>query len=254
MTKATVHLFNGPYVTIGDRRIEVPEGSKRLVAFVALRGCRIERRLAAGTLWPFGDDNRAAGNLRSSLWRLRSAGVDTIIDADKWSLALADGVDVDVAEVDGWADRVMSNRPTEADFDGIASRGMALDLLPGCYDDWVIGERERFRQRTLHALESLSRLCVAAGRHGDAVEAALTAVHAEPLRESAQRVLIEAHLGEHNLVEARRTFHAYRRLVSRELGVAPSPELYSIVRLPADHVVSQFRPAVRHDPRRRAPA
>ena len=41
-------------------------------------------------------------------------------------------------------------------------------------------------------------------------EAAMFAVGIEPLRESAQRVLIEAHLAEGNLVEARRAFVTYR--------------------------------------------
>ena len=59
-----VHLLSGPYVTIGADRREVPEGSKQLLAFVALRRRRVERRQAAGTLWPFGDEERAAGNLQ----------------------------------------------------------------------------------------------------------------------------------------------------------------------------------------------
>ena len=52
---------------------------------------------------------------------------------------------------------------------------------------------------------------------------------AEPLRESAQRTLIEAHLAEDNWVEAQRILHAYRALLDRELGVAPSRELVGLV-------------------------
>ena len=70
------------------------------------------------------------------------------------------------------------------------------------------------------------------GRYGEAVEAALTAIVAEPLRESAQRALLEAHLAESNLIEARRDFLAYRNLVRRELGVEPSVELAALVRRP----------------------
>jgi DNA-binding SARP family transcriptional activator len=88
------------------------------------------------------------------------------------------------------------------------------------------------RQRMLHALEALSRALTAMGRYGEAVEAALTAIVAEPLRESAQRALLEAHLAESNLIEARRDFLAYRNLVRRELGVEPSVELAALVRRP----------------------
>jgi DNA-binding SARP family transcriptional activator len=106
----------------------------------------------------------------------------------------------------------------------------ALDLLPGWYDDWTILERERLRQRLLRALESLSALLSRAGRHADAVESALAAVCAEPLRESAQRALVEAYLAERNECEARRALCDYRDLLARELGVAPSADLTALVR------------------------
>jgi DNA-binding SARP family transcriptional activator len=104
-----------------------------------------------------------------------------------------------------------------------------MDLLPGWYDDWVIFERERIRQRLLHALEALSQLLVAAGRCGDAVEAAISAVSVDPLRESANRALIEAHLAEGNLVEARRAYERYREVIRRELGVEPGERLARLV-------------------------
>ena len=94
----------------------------------------------------------------------------------------------------------------------------ALDLLPGVYEDWAIVERERIRQRMLHALEMLSHRLVSVGRYADAIEAALTAVSADPLRESAQRALIEAHAAEDNWGEARRSFECFRTLIRREPG------------------------------------
>src|SRR6266704_6320325 len=103
---AVVHLFAGPYVTLATKRWEVPEGSKQLLAFVALRRRRVERRHAAGTLWPCGDEERAAGNLRSALWRLRRAGINVLV-ADKWSLALCTHVVVDLHVMDQWATRLI---------------------------------------------------------------------------------------------------------------------------------------------------
>jgi DNA-binding SARP family transcriptional activator len=225
---ARVHLFGGPYVTIDGTQHEVPEGSKRLLAFVALRGRRVERRYAAGTLWPVGDDSRAAGNLRSALWRLRGAGID-ILECDKWSLRLADGVWVDVASVNEWADHLIAGHPTPSDLTIAPARLEALELLPGWFDDWTIMERERLRQRVLHALEGLSRICTSHGRHAEAVDAALSAVSSEPLRESAQMALIQAYLGEHNMVEAQKALLTFRQLLLRELGVPPSRELLALI-------------------------
>jgi len=218
-----VHLFAGPYVTVGAERREVPEGSKQLLALVSLRRRRIERRQVAGTLWPFGDDERAAGNLRSALWRLRRAGINAV-GADKCSLALSANVLVDLHLMEEWATRLIEGRPAARDLAIMPSVTDALDLLPGLYDEWVLMERERIRQRILHALEALSERLTAVGRFADAIEAAMLATKAEPLRESAQRTLINAHIAEGNLSEALRSYRAYHDLVYRELGVTPSDD------------------------------
>lgn len=224
-----LHLLGGLYVTRNGCRIDVPEGCKRLVAFIALRRGRVDRCHAAGTLWPSVDDRRAAGNLRSALWRLRSANTD-VLEVDKRSIGLRPCVTVDVHEVADWAGRLVAQRALPGDLSLSLSLADALDLLPGCYDDWAIIERERMRQRMLHALEALSRAMTAMGRHGEAIDAAMMAIGIEPLRESAQRTLLEAHLAESNLIEARRDFLTYRNLVLRELGVEPSVELAALVR------------------------
>jgi DNA-binding SARP family transcriptional activator len=229
MGSCVVHLLGGLYVTQSGHRIEVPEGCKRLLAFLALRRGRVERCHAAGTLWSSVDDRRAAGNLRSALWRLRCAEID-VLEADKRSVGLRPGVVVDVLEVAEWAARLIAQRPLPEDLSLILPFADALDLLPGCYDDWAILERERMRQRLLHALEALSRAMTAMGRYGEAVDAAMTAISVEPLRESAQRALLEAHMAESNLSEARRDFLTYRNLVRSELGVEPSVELAALVR------------------------
>lgn len=228
MSGTVIHLFDGPYVAVDGERLHVPEGSKSLLAYVALRHRRVERRCVSGTLWPLGDDQRAAGNLRSALWRLRGAGID-VFNADKWSIALYEHVEVDAQLMYEWAERIINGEPSASDLAVQAHHIDALDLLPGVYDDWAIFDRERMRQRTLHALETLSRQLTVAGRHADAVEAALTAVSADPLRESAQRALIGAHLAEANWAEARRAYEEYRSIAWRELGVEPSYDLAALV-------------------------
>ena len=226
-----VHLFGDPFVSYGPRQVDIPEGSKRLLVFMALHRGRVERRYIAGSLWPSGEDIRAAGNLRSALWRLNGAGI-RILTADKHGIALHGNTLVDLRIVGAWAARLIKGSASHEDL-AIMPWGIdAVDLLPGWYDDWALVERERIRQRLLHALEALSRQLARAGRHAEAVEAALMAVTAEPLRESAQRVLIQAHLAEGNWVEARRAFEAYRDVLDRELGVQPDPELAAVVRRP----------------------
>ncbi|KGN39941.1 AfsR/SARP family transcriptional regulator [Knoellia aerolata] len=209
-------------------RLSVPEGSKRLLVFVALRDGHVDRRQTAGTLWPLGDDERAAGNLRSALWRLKSAGIDDL-RSDKWDLWLDPTAELDLREVEDWAARLIRGPQGHQDLHLPDWGEDALDLLPGWYDEWIIFERERLRQRVLHALDSLSTHLTKAGRFAEAIDAALLAVRVEPLRESAQRTLIQAHLAEGNRGEARRAFEEYRGLIDRELGEDPLPELAALV-------------------------
>ena len=224
-----VLLFGGPYVMHDGGRLEVPDGSKRLLVLVALGARRVDRRYAAGSLWPEGSDERAAGNLRSALWRLKGAGID-VVESDKCTLGMRRGTVVDVGVVDEWAARLVDGSATDTDLCLLNWRWEAMDLLPGWYDDWVIFERERIRQRLLHALEALSRRLVEVNGCAEAIDAAISAVSADPLRESANRVLIEAHLAEGNLIEARRAYERYRNSVRRELGVEPGEQLASLAR------------------------
>lgn len=223
-------LFGGPSVLHHGHRIVVPEGSQRLLVLVALRGGRVDRRRVAGSLWPDGTDDRAAGNLRSAMWRLRSAGLD-LLRNERGVLTLHERVDVDVHDVAAWADRLVRGTHTDED---LVLEGRPLDpedVLPGWYDDWVIFERERLRQRVLHGLEALSNVLRDRGRCAEAVEAAMCAVHLEPLRESGQKALLLAHLAEGNQVEARRALDAYARLLRSELGLRASTELHEMVRV-----------------------
>jgi DNA-binding SARP family transcriptional activator len=106
---------------------------------------------------------------------------------------------------------------------------LTRDLLAGWYEDWVLIERERFRQLRLHALEAICERLVALGRFGEAVEAGLAAVAGEPLRESAHRALIQAYLAEGNPWEGVRQFRSYAQLLREELGAETSPMMRDLV-------------------------
>jgi DNA-binding SARP family transcriptional activator len=58
----------------------------------------------------------------------------------------------------------------------------------------------------------------------------VTAVAAEPLRESAHRELIRAYLAEGNPGEALRQYELYRRLLAEELHLTPSAAMEALIR------------------------
>jgi DNA-binding SARP family transcriptional activator len=107
----------------------------------------------------------------------------------------------------------------------------ARDLLPDWSEPWIESERERFRQLRAQALEAMVTQLAGARRFGRAVEVGLAAVEGEPLRESAHRELIKAHLAQGNRGEAIRQFVRYRALLRDELGLEPSADLTALVGL-----------------------
>jgi len=188
----TLLLFGEPRLAFGGtagpaRPRLVPEGGKRLVAYAALHHGHLDRRQTAGTLWPACDDVRAAGNLRSALWRLRAAGL-TVLAADKRQVWLHPAVTVDADQVASWALRLIDGGPA-SDRDEAAWLRSRPGLLPGWPDEWVGPHRERLRQRVLHAMEARARALLATGDLDRALAAARLLTAAEPQRASAHRLL-----------------------------------------------------------------
>ena len=205
---------------------DLPRGVQRLIAHLCLSG-RPARTVVAGQLWPDVPDGHAHGSLRSALWRLQKVAPG-LVEVSGGTLCLAARVRVDVHELTAWARRVL-DPATEVDRLTTPDVGLRGELLPGWYDDWVLLERERLRQLRMHALEAIADKLAAAGRYGEAVQAAYAAVRAEPLRESAHRVVMRVHLAEGNLAEALRAYDSFRTLLADELGVLPTPQTSALV-------------------------
>ncbi|MFB0617929.1 BTAD domain-containing putative transcriptional regulator [Streptomyces sp. AGS-58] len=201
--------------------VELCRNGQRLLAFVALRR-RVSRTVLAGTLWPEVTEDHARGSLRTTLWKL-PRGDQPLIRCSGDSLLTTDTLHVDVHTLTETALGVVQGcgPPLTAQLPRELLRGE--DLLPGWDEEWVLLERERLRQLRLHALDALAEALVGEGRPALALEAAWESVRTEPLRESAHRAAVSAHLAEGNLVEAVRHYRSFQRLLREELGVEPSP-------------------------------
>jgi DNA-binding SARP family transcriptional activator len=208
--------------------VRVPLSAQRVLAFLALHGRPLARVYVAGSLWIDLSERRAAAALRTALWRLSSPAAEAV-RCDAQTLALDPRVDVDLAAAARRAHELLGSAGAEPVPGDVALLRESGDLLPDWYEDWVLIERERFRQLRLHALEALCRSLTCAGRHAEATEAGIAAVAAEPLRESAHRTLVSAHLAEGNAGEALRQYELCRKILRRELGLQPSPEFTRLV-------------------------
>jgi DNA-binding SARP family transcriptional activator len=225
VTQVQLTLIDGFELRYDGEPVQLPMSAQRLVAYLALRERPLLRIQVAGTLWLDSSERRSYANLRSALWRL-GGGRHAVVEATASHVGLSRAVVVDVRRTISLARRLLEH-PDEAE--GLRAADLSGDLLPGWYDDWVLIERERLHQLRLHALEALAGLAIRQGRFGQAIDMALTAIQADPLRESAHRVLIRAHLAEGNGGAAMRQYRDYCRLARETLELGPSRELRELV-------------------------
>ena len=218
----TMRLLDGFELLVQDDPVPVIPSSQRLLAYLALHEGSVPRPTVAAMLWPQATAQRAAACLRSALWRLVKPPYP-LIEGGKDRLRIGAGVDIDVARIR----RFVAERASSPPF--VPLPALTADLLPGWTERWVVAEREWCRQVCLRALELLSERFRSNGDHFRAHESAAAAVRGDPLRESAQRRLIELHLADGNPAAALRQYATYQALLRAELGVSPSPEIRRLV-------------------------
>lgn len=224
-------LLEGFDLRCQDVAASLPQAAQRLLAFLALHKAPLQRSYVGEVLWPESTRRRASANLRSAIWRIRQTDHD-VIDPSGGRLILAKGVVVDVHELAALA-RQLLDRSTQWPLEGRGTElaaALSAELLHDWYDEWLLLERDRWNQLRLHALEALAERLLAIREFSQAVEAALSAVWGEPLRESAHRVLIRVYAAEGNLSDAVAQYERYRRMLYRELSVKPTHQMEELIR------------------------
>ena len=194
-----LELLGGFELRAQGRSVRPPLQVQRLLAFLALQGGRpLHRAYVAGRLWIDLSQDHAHASLRTTLWRMRRAGCP-VVDVTSTHVAIAPSVTVDVHELEACAGRVLQQ------------------------------DRERLHQLRVVALEAAAEALIVVRRYADAAVAALAAVGADPLRESAYRLLIRSDLGDGNAAEALRHFDAFRTDLMALYGLDPSPQMQELV-------------------------
>jgi DNA-binding SARP family transcriptional activator len=220
--RVSLKLLDGFELRSAGEPIALPLTVQRLLAFLALESGSVRRAHVVAELWFARRETRAHGSLRSTLWRLNRDCSVPVVESTRTHLGLVGGVTVDVRDQAALARRLLD---PSSDVRPAALAILEGELLPDWHDEWLLPERRRLRQLRLHALEAVAMRLVSRRRYGEAVEAAFAALAADPLRESAHRVLIRSYLAEGNLAEAISQYQRCRELLGSKLGVGPSPEL-----------------------------
>jgi DNA-binding SARP family transcriptional activator/DNA-binding HxlR family transcriptional regulator len=218
-------------IRIDDKFVSpLPNGTQRVLAYLALHENAVTRISMAGTMWPEVSDQSAGASLRSALSRMDAPTREVIMRASG-GIGFEASVVVDLRFAQALAHRLLEHeaQPTEEDLNEAAIALLSLDLLPGWYDDWVITEAETWRVLRRNALEAQAGFLSARGRWAEAAAAARVAIAIDPLRESPQACLIKIHIARGNQSEAVKAYNDYRALLKREMGLEPSVHVISLV-------------------------
>jgi DNA-binding SARP family transcriptional activator len=212
---------------ISGQRLLVPHIAERVLSYLALANRPVARVRLAGALWPDSTDDGASKSLRTALWRLRQVHRN-LVEISGERLRLDPRVAVDISQLTDLAERLIQ----APDDESLGQAHLLVDhveLLPDWDEEWIAANRERYRLARLAALESAACALLARGQPGPALFAALAVVRTEPLRESARRIVMRAHLAQGNTVDAIQEHHRYRRLLRSEFGVDPSAEMEELL-------------------------
>ncbi len=201
-----------------------------LLAYLVLHTTAPQSRThLAFLLWPDSTEAQAHTNLRHLLHRLRRAlpTPNNFLRAEKQTLQWQPDAPwtLDVADFERAVARA-EQAEKQAEVQLVLEQAVELyrgDLLPGCYDEWILSERERLRHLFLDVLERLTLLLEQKRDYQAAIRAAQRLLRHDPLHEATYRHLMRLYALTGDRAAALRTYHTCATVLERELATEPGP-------------------------------
>jgi DNA-binding SARP family transcriptional activator len=193
----------GQFALYERQAIDLEPKDALLLAYLAVEGPTLRGRLAA-LLWPEVDEERARGNLRQRLLRLkRTVGIELVTGNPLAQLAA--GIEHDLVN----------------DCDVLSS----LELhQAGGMAEWLQTQRDTRRRARVDWLDAAVTLAETEGDLAAALEHANALVALEPLSEHAHRRVIRLHYLRGDAAAAIAAYERCRDTLRRELDAVPSKE------------------------------
>lgn len=215
-----------PVTTLSAPRV------RALLAFLLLhRGVAQPRPYVAFQFWPDSSEEQALTNLRKHFLLLRRAlpQAEPYLEVTRAALRWRDDPppvsDVERLEAAIATTRAAEQAGDSQRYQAALERGVALyagELLPDCYEEWLLPHRERLHLCHLGLLERFVALLEAEGRYSEAIAQMERLLQADPLREARHRELMRLHLRNGDHARAAQVYQEVEAALRRDLGVAPS--------------------------------
>lgn len=211
-----------------------------LLAYLLLkRNHRQSREQIAYLFWKDSTDRQARSNLRSLLTALRRQApmLAACLRVDETHLCWRNDSTqvIDVAEFESALERAATFGQAEKIETLIDALKQAItlytgELLPACYEDWVLAERQRLQTAYLDALLWLIDLLEKNDRNQEAIRYAELLWQADPLRETSIFLLMRLYASVGDRAQALSLYARCARLLVEELGVEPGSAIEELHR------------------------
>lgn len=247
---ATLHLqLLGSFQLRDDGVAVTTVNQARLQALLAYlilqRNAPQQRQHLAFLFWPDSNETQALTNLRKQLLFLRRMlpGADNFLHVDskvvQWNPATP--FTLDVAEFE----HALVHAVTLSGEEAILALQTAItfyngDLLPNCYDDWIVPKRAELREKYDQALERLLLLLEDQRDYAAAIQVGQQLLRHDPLHETTYRRLMRLHARNGDRAAALNVYHMCATILQRELGVEPNADTHAAY----ERLLKQEVPAV----------
>ena len=185
------------------------------------------RYYLANLLWPDSSEAQALTNLRKLVFLITQALPPdcALIQADnqtlQWNQSIAFSLDVDEFQC------LLSGEPfAQLPLENL-EKALNLyqgDLLPSCYEDWVVTEREHLQQVFISLLDQLTDRYENLRRYPNAITCCKHLVSREPFHKDGYPRLMRLYALNEESPAALKACQAYTRLLKNELGVEPEED------------------------------
>ncbi len=209
--------------------VNVPRLQSLLAYLVLRRTAPQDRSHLAFLLWPDSTEAQAHTNLRKLLHQLRQAlpDADHFLYADKhnlqWRPAPSASWTLDVQDFEqalAQAEQAEQTQDTAALRQALeqAPHLYRGDLLPSCYDEWILPERDRLHQLFLQSAERLIALLDQERDYTAAISVAQRLLRHDPLHEATYRQLMHFYALRGDRAAALRVYHTCVTVLEREVA------------------------------------
>ena len=218
-----LYFFGQFRIERADKLIRLPTRKlESLLSYLVLHPGNHSREKLAALCWGDVSDAQARASLRNALTLLRKQLGQEFFMADHSSVQLNPGYPlwVDALDFQEQATRFLNSFSTASIAPDVHL--YAGDLLPEFYDDWVLGERERFHSLYMETLLRLTQQMRARSEYQSAIEYAQQVLVRDAANERAHQHLMFSYMAVGDRSAALRQYESCRRSLQDELAVEPS--------------------------------